>query len=431
MKTKNNFPLAATVLVLLLNSFTMNAQWSAVHFDQHNIFQKLSAVTANTVFVIGVEPVNHQNFILRTNDGGTNWDSISFNTANDTFLLRDIFFVDANTGFTGGSRNGIQVLMKTTDNGNSWTEITPDTSAAGLILSLYFVNSQTGFAGSGTSFYKTLDQGTTWTSMPVPFFIRGLFFEDGNNGFSCGDSAVAIVKQTADAGQSWNTVLTAMDPNLFVSSFAKLDFINPNTGFTVMDNTNKLYRTLDGGNSWQTIIVDSVDVIRDFDFISQDTGHVLAEVAWAQEFRILLTVDGGQSWTMEYTTGWNFYGGGVILNSCSFVEQTGYVTGTNGLVKRYFPSAAGINEEEFEGTTSLFPNPISVSGTLQITNWHELKTKYAELKIYDAFGREVFRSEISGPEVELNRDNMPEGIYLYRINSGNEILATGKLVVAD
>jgi photosystem II stability/assembly factor-like uncharacterized protein len=436
MRTKNTFLSAASAMLLLLNPFIVNAQspWSAVRYDQHNTFHKVSAPTANTVFVTGIAPVTSQHFVLRTNDGGVNWDSISFNTATDTFLLTELYFVDASTGFVGGLKNGNQFLLKTTDNGNTWIPVTPNLSSQNPINSVFFINLSDGFATDGAFLYQTTSGGYSWVPLASPFTMRDVFFTDMNNGFACGDSAsggAAVVMQTSDGGLNWNTILTAYNPSWFASSFAKLDFINANVAYTALENSDRLYRTLDGGNSWQIIVVDSIDFIRDFDFKDPDNGHVLTELGWGQECRILISADGGQNCTMEYTTGWNFYGGGVVLNAFSFVEQTGYTTGSNGLVKKYSPSVTGINGEELNGTASVYPNPFSTCATVQITGWSELRMKHVELKVLDALGREVLRSEIRTPNFELKKSDLPNGIYFYRINNGNEILATGKLVVTD
>lgn len=431
MKTKNTFLTVAGAITLLLNPFMLNAQWSAVRYDQHNIFHNVSTPSANTVFVTGVEPISSQNFILRTNDAGVNWDSISFNTATDIFLLTELYFFDVNTGFAGGTKNGNQVLLKTTDNGNSWTDITPGPTSSASINSVHFIDAQNGAATDGAFLYKTSNGGTTWTPVSSPFNMRDLYFFNLNEGVACGNNGAAVVMKTYDGGQNWYPIFSDYDSNLFVSSFAKLDIINSNVFFTAMENTNKLYRTLSHGDYWETIAVDSVNFIRDFNFTSADDGHILAELGWAQEYRILITADAAQNCTMQYTTGWNFYGGGVVLNAFSFVDQTGYTTGSNGLVKKYFPSAAGINEERFNQTASVYPNPFSTTATFQITGWNELKTTQAELKIHDALGRQVFHTDLHAPHFELNRGDLTKGIYIYSVTRGNEILATGKLVVTD
>jgi photosystem II stability/assembly factor-like uncharacterized protein len=413
MKTKNTFFTVAGAIILLLNPFKLNAQWSAVRYDQHNIFHNVSAPTSNTVFANGIEPTTSQYFIIRTNDAGNNWDSISFNSATDTFVLTQLYFFDVSTGFAGGTKNGNQVLLKTTDNGNSWTEITPNPSSTDFISSVHFIDAQNGVATDGAFLYKTTNGGTAWTPEASPFIMSGLFFEDMNNGFACGNNGPAEVMQTSDGGQNWNTVLSAYDSNLFVSSFAKMDFINSNVGFTAMENSAKFFRTLDGGNSWQPIVIDSVQAIRDFDFISADTGHVLVEmVGWLNEYRILLTVDGGQNWTMEYTTGWNFYGGGVVLNACSFVDQTGYTTGSNGLVKKYSPSTAGISEEELNGTTRVYPNPAGT--TLHVTLWDNKR-----IVVTNVLGEIMMEKMFTGKNAtDIDVSSLSPGIYF--VKAGNK-----------
>jgi photosystem II stability/assembly factor-like uncharacterized protein len=431
MKTKNIFQILICTIILLLNPILLHAQWDAVRYDQHNTFQSIAAPSANTVFVTGVDPIGEINFILKTNDAGITWDSISFNTANDFFVFTKINFIDVNTGFVSGTKNNNQLLLKTTDNGISWIDITPNPSTTFVLSSVSFADIQHGFATDIYFFYTTMDGGNTWTTVNTNFNMRGLHFNSMNSGFAAGDEGSAVIKQTNNAGQSWNTVFSAMDSNLFVSSFNKMDFIDASVGFSAIENSNKFFRTVNGGSSWQSITVDSARVIRDFDFISADTGHVLAEVGWSQEFRILYTVDGGQNWTKEYTTGWNFYGAGVTLNSFAFVEQTGYSAGSQGLVKKYSPNIAGLNAKKMTVSTSIFPNPFSNSAILQIANWDLLKKEQVQLKIYNAIGLEVFHTNIKSANYELNRGFLTDGIYFYNIYNGNKNIAQGKLILAN
>ena len=85
-----------------------------------------------------------------------------------------------------------------------------------------------------------------------------------------------------------------------------------------MEYTDNLYRTLDGGTTWNTIDVDSVEHVRDFYFSNADDGHILGAVMSVNEYKLLVTDDGAQNCTLEYTTGWNFYGGGVVLNPLAY-----------------------------------------------------------------------------------------------------------------
>ena len=59
---------------LLMPVLLKAQQWRVVRWDSINTFSKVFAATPHTVFVVG----NWQ-FVIRTNDGGTIWDSIPVN----------------------------------------------------------------------------------------------------------------------------------------------------------------------------------------------------------------------------------------------------------------------------------------------------------------------------------------------------------------
>jgi photosystem II stability/assembly factor-like uncharacterized protein len=415
------------LLTLLLLPVLLKAQWSAVRWDQSNNFRKVFAVTSNTAFVIGTAPVNTEYFILRTNDGGATWDSIAVNTVSDTFLLTEVFFLDMNTGFVGGLKNGGQVLLKTTSTGNNWTDITPSPFSSSAVISVSFIDAQKGFATDGTTLYATTDGGMNWSSNIPAFSLSDLTFFDMNIGFSCGeDAGDAVVMKTTDGGQSWNTSFTLPDIGSAGISFNKLDFISTETGFT--SHANKLYRTQDGGSSWYAIT--APNAIWDFDFTtSPDTGHILTRHgSWGPDSSDLCTtVDGGQNWNMEYTTGWNFYGGGVTLNSISFIEQTGYASASSGLIKKYDASSVGINSNEaLNSTISLYPNPFSSSLLLNAGNnsngdWH--------LNIYDKLGQLIYNTKLSANQMRVHIPaDLRGGIYFYKLTSDRSVIKTGKII---
>ncbi len=53
----------------------------------------------------------------------------------------------------------------------------------------------------------------------------------------------------------------------------------------------------------------------------------------------------------------------------------------------------------------------------------------AEIKIYNVAGSEVKKINIVNRETVLEKDNLPDGIYFYRILGKNEIIAKGKIVI--
>src|SRR5213079_2180497 len=73
--------------------------------------------------------------VLRTLDGGSSWQDVTPASAG----FRDVFFLDATTGWVAGSS-----LYKTTDGGTSWTRQFGDDSTE--FTSVSFADSQNGWA---------------------------------------------------------------------------------------------------------------------------------------------------------------------------------------------------------------------------------------------------------------------------------------------
>ncbi len=72
--------------------------------------------------------------------------------------LKDIFFIDANTGWIVGF-NG--TILKSTNGGGSWLPLTSGTTAD--LLAVDFLNENYGFAVSNTNVLKSINGGTSWT----------------------------------------------------------------------------------------------------------------------------------------------------------------------------------------------------------------------------------------------------------------------------
>lgn len=133
------------------------------------------------VLVIGFEQSG-----ISTDDGAT-W------TLTDHGLDRRInvvHFPTATTGYVGGER----VLAKTTDGGQSWTELTNPSASTGWD-GLHFFSADRGvISASNRTAYLTEDGGATWLQLPVSAAGASVYdpvsetvfstsFESGNNGY--------------------------------------------------------------------------------------------------------------------------------------------------------------------------------------------------------------------------------------------------------
>jgi photosystem II stability/assembly factor-like uncharacterized protein len=306
--------------------------------------------------------------IFKTIDGGDSWIQHS-PTYND---LNHIQFLDNNIGYTQTRGN----FYKTTDSGNTWDFL----STLNLFSTEYdshftFVNENIGYAATIESgnVVKTTDGGITWSVLNngyelIDEGITSIFFIDENNGFISGGYNFGKVIKTTDGGLSWTQVESL--------TFEQIQFLNSQVGYAHRKYGGTMYKTIDGGNTWN-ISIEVDDSIESFHFLDENNGYFVGPnsliykttdggTTW-QEFpepylrleqvkfysknvgyvsdyvgRLYKTMNGGESW--EYLTQQNY------INSIELIDDKIYTAGTNGKIYRsdieFDPVALHINEAE-------------------------------------------------------------------------------------
>ena len=141
-------------------------------------------------------------FVLKTNNGGTNWDTIRTQDPNYP-LFQCIFFKDSLNGFIGSADGKI---FKTSDGGNLWTPVVV-TNISG-IKSIYFPTSDTGYTATEVDgVYKTIDGGNSWNHLSCifPSQLTSIWFTDAKHGFVGGgdDNDFMILYKTINGGITW------------------------------------------------------------------------------------------------------------------------------------------------------------------------------------------------------------------------------------
>ncbi len=88
----------------------------------------------------------------------------------------------------------------------------------------------------------------------------------------------------------------------------------------------------------------------------------------------------------------------------------------------------GVQNISSSDVLSIYPNPFSEATTLEMTDW-TIGMKDLEIILVDILGKEVFKSEIKNRKTEINRGNLPSGIFFYKISAQEGIIQTGKVIV--
>lgn len=176
--------------------------------------------------------------VLRTNDGGLNWDSV---TSVDRVSLVNIDFVSQDTGFVCEMSGKI---YRTENGGLNWLMIYEPIPHADYKIDM--VNSKTGWiAGGNGNCMHTSNGGFNWIEQSVntSSSIRDLQIIDQSTGFIAGYGG--LLRKTTNGGTNWDTVRTPYNIN-----FLSVSFINANTGY-VAGYYGNTARTSDGGQSWE------------------------------------------------------------------------------------------------------------------------------------------------------------------------------------
>lgn len=147
-------------------------QWKLIHefdrLDYGNVFwTDLDMVDENIGYASASYARASDIGLYKTINGGVNWIKLS-NPATDTEITwRTVFFLDANTGWVGGSGYSTSRIYKTINGGQTWTKQTDRVIDGKYLFSgpynIYFSDAQHGVAvGSYGSLIYTEDGGNSW-----------------------------------------------------------------------------------------------------------------------------------------------------------------------------------------------------------------------------------------------------------------------------
>ncbi|MEO0078174.1 MAG: YCF48-related protein [candidate division WOR-3 bacterium] len=329
-------------------------------------------VSEQTGWITGGWNDGGQYLLLKTTNGGTTWQNLSFGS--DCYSCEDIWFADSLNGWLVGQNSSINPFIQhTTDGGATWSlQSAPIPSGNGPVSSVCFPTPTTGWAvvssiyqsPSGTILHTT-DGGTTWTAQGS----TGLHY---NYALDAPDTLhVAILStqvlgttagrlvMSANGGRNWssynlptysygygcqyrgNDIWVAQDNSQVVHSsnsgmsldwqfyapmWQSVSWSSARDGWLVAGSSSGpgyCYRTTDGGASWSRDR--NAPGGAQVQFVDPNHGWMLREGNSAKVYR---TTDGGQSWA-EFSVGTSSWVGRMFFAS----EDSGWACGSQGTMR--------------------------------------------------------------------------------------------------
>jgi photosystem II stability/assembly factor-like uncharacterized protein len=344
----------------------------------------------------------------KTTNGGANWSSVPAPGG-----AISVFFITGNKGFT--ATNGS--IHMTVNGGSNWT-IPYNEPANFHPVGFHFPDAQNGFFTAfnmtvdSILIYKTVNGGTSWTFCsryranayltPMPYFV------DATTGFM---EASGEIFRTMNSGTTFSSVYnTAAN----FDYFSQFQFMNPDSGFA-LTNLTDLLRTTDGGTTWTANSLPGIGLHNGMHFFNMQHGFVCGGNGF-NSGAIMETFNAGANWSPAYTSTMSFY----CMDFPS--SSTGYVGADGSMVVKYTNSSPNDVAEFETGELSIYPNP--AAGFITIGN----VDPGAEIHLMDLEGR-VIRSVVAASgSCLMDVGGIASGVYIIEVREG-EFIRKEKVIV--
>lgn len=171
------------------------------------------------------------------------------------------------------------------------------------------MDSLSGFLYEGGTLWSTFDGGNSWQSQPTPLDTGAVFARDMSGVYIGGFNRIA---HSTDLGQTW-TYSSPID-SVFPYRVNQIQFLSDSIGFASTELAfgaiSRIYRTTDGGATWQGSGRDFYSFLEFgsmryadefFHFVDANRGFMMDQGSNG-DWVLIATVDGGFNWTQVMST---------------------------------------------------------------------------------------------------------------------------------
>ncbi len=451
---KSNLVLLLITLTTLSCFTSLNAQW----YDKSgglpdysgyaNAIDAYDSLVATGPYTQTPAPEYIPDSLYLTTDGGNNWYTrpLPSNLERHDDLY-DISIIGKDKIWFG---TGMGKIYNTTDGGFNWQLQFYDTLKSTFINYIEMFDSLNGMAmgdaiiGSSVPalFLKTTNGGNDWISQNDSYFFgagsgdlwRRVDFIDINTGYF--RSTGGGLHKTTNSGKDWQVyndtiycaVLKAYDDNIFLGE-------EPDTG-----SYGTMYRTLDGGQNWESNQFDFLRWGADIEYIPDNPAYVWYSSLGYYSAPVFFSSDTGRTWVEEFRVD------NLVFNDIVFTdENNGWLLANqpaSSFKTRIFRTTNGghggiVSVDENQNNFVLsnynleqnYPNPFNPATTIK---YQIPELSFVTIKIYDVLGKEITslvneEKTVGSYELTWYAEQLPSGIYFYQLRAGN-FVETKKMV---
>jgi photosystem II stability/assembly factor-like uncharacterized protein len=414
-------------LYTLLTLYTQHlySQWTQLpNLPVSGTVWDMYFVNSSTGWVTLVSPTN----IIKTTDGGISW------VVQANISIRNIQFLDENTGYGQGFIGTNGTIWKTINGGINWNSILSDGNGYADIA---FVNQDTGwvcgFDGFLGGVWRTTNGGSNWIRQYTSA-SNGLdkifFLKNKVNGEYWGWTfKTTILFKTTNSGTNWFEIpggISGGDGNGI-----DMYFTDTSRGIVVR-SVNCISKTMNGGYNWNSINIFNVGTLSRLAIANDNVGWITILDS------VIKTVDFFQTFGRQphplFVPGEIF----VYDTSYAWAGKSGFSRTTNGGGPIIY---LGIDTNNIIVPTDFtlyqnYPNPFNPQTTIKFSI---IKTAAVSLTVYDITGKEIIKiynneNLIAGNYkaiIDFEKINISSGVYFYELkisdNNNSNLLYTKSL----
>lgn len=412
---------------LFLFTFTFGTllcsqNWVVTYSGQPNALKSVYFINSSTGFIVGT------NVFLKTIDGGNNW---LFSSSR--FNLQSVYFLNSQTGFVGGSSNDSGFVLKTTDNGSTWSNFYLGFySWVYEYGNLFFKDNNTGYlVHPYKGYYRTTNTGLFWVYNDYPYgriqdfkWIGNLFYKIG----SAGSGYQKATYWTSTDETNWGAPFYCdeCDNNEYGISVNIYDTVSY---LVTEQNGNRYIRRKSNSNQvWQTI--GSGGNVFEYYFVNRTSfhyGHLYNSKTYLHS-----TSNAGYTWINDTLPDF------TIRNLYFINQSTGYAVGENGLIAKTTNGGGAIGIQTLSTEvpkqyllSQNYPNPFNPNTNIE---FDIVKSGNVKVTVFDVLGKEITilvdqELQVGSYQVDWNAADYPSGIYFYRLET-NDFTMTKKMVLS-